>query len=282
MTNKLVNYLRDIRDRQRIGIALSKGAAMMHARTVDPTNPASWEFSGFSQNGEDGVLDVLRGRLLQSNRYFLEIGSADGIENNTAWLLVAEKYSGMTFEGDPALVERARRVVQGYSIGAECQHMFVTLESVNALKSMLLYRDPDVFSLDIDGNDYHITRAILESGVRPKILVLEYNSVYGPERSATIDYQPDFDFRKAHSTQLYYGVSVSGWRTLLGGHGYRFVTVERNGVNAFFVDPAHFERGFLDAVRGLAFAPNRYQAMKFRKTDEEQFQLIADQKFRHI
>jgi len=282
MTNRLLSYLRDIRDRQRIAIALSKGAATMHARRIDLTQPSSWEFSGFSQNGEDGVLDVLRSQLLRSDRYFVEIGAADGIENNTAWLLVAEKYSGVTFEGDPALVERARRVVAGYSIGAECHHMFVTLERAKELTSMLLYPQPDVFSLDIDGNDYHIARAILESGVRPKIAVVEYNSVYGPERKATIEYQPDFDFREAHPTQLYYGVSVCAWRALFEAHGYRFVTVERNGVNAFFVDPAHFERSFLDAIRGLGFAPNRYQAMKFRKTDAEQFALIADRKIVHV
>ena len=82
-----MNYLLDTRDRQRINIALSKGGAMMHARNIDLTQPATWEFSGFSQNGEDGILDVLRKNLLESNRYFIEIGAADGIENNSAWLL---------------------------------------------------------------------------------------------------------------------------------------------------------------------------------------------------
>ena len=60
MIKKLFNYLLDVRDRQRINIALSKGAAMMHARNIDLTQPGTWEFSGFSQNGEDGILDVLR------------------------------------------------------------------------------------------------------------------------------------------------------------------------------------------------------------------------------
>lgn len=279
MLERLQNFLWDIRDRQRVGIALSKGAAMMLARKVDLTRPATWEFSGFSQNGEDGVLDVLRSQLVRSNRYFIEIGAADGIENNTAWLLVAEKFAGMMFEGNVRLVERARRVVEGYSIGAECHHMFVTVDRAKELKSLSLYDDPDVLSLDIDGNDYYIAQALLESGLRPKIFVVEYNSVYGPERSVTIEYAGDFDFRKAHSTQLYYGVSVAGWRTFFGRHGYRFVTVEGNGVNAFFVDPSQFESEFLDRVGGLDFAENRYQWRKFRKSSAEQFKLIADQRF---
>lgn len=279
MIGRLINYLRDVRDRQRIAIALSKGAAMMHARNIDLKSPASWEFSGFSQNGEDGILDVLRRQLKNSNRYFIEIGAADGIENNTGWMLVAEKYNGVLIEGSPHLVERAKRTVVGYSIGAEIHNMFVTKESVCDLKGMSIYHDPDVFSLDIDGNDYYIAQAIFDAGFRPKIFVVEYNSVYGLERSMTIEYQPTFVFTQAHPTHLYYGVSILGWRKFFGQHGYRFVTVDRNGVNGFFVDPQHFDVSFLDRVKGLSFAENQSQYKKFRIPSEQQFALIADQKF---
>jgi hypothetical protein len=274
-----MNYLLDVRDRQRIAIALSKGAAMMHTRNIDLKSPASWEFSGFSQNGEDGILEVLRKNLKNSNRYFIEIGAADGIENNSGWLLVAEKYNGMLIEGSPHLVERARRVVVGYSIGAEIHNMFVTKESVRDLKAMAMHHDPDVFSLDIDGNDYYIAQAIFDAGFRPKIFAVEYNSVYGPERSMTIEYQPAFVFTQAHPTHLYYGVSISGWRRFFEQHGYRFVTVDRNGVNGFFVDPVHFDASFMDGVQGLEFAENQSQYKKFRIPSEQQFALIADQKF---
>ena len=279
MIKRFMNYLLDTRDRQRINIALSKGSAMMHARNIDLKQPATWEFSGFSQNGEDGILDVLRKNLLSSNRYFIEIGAADGIENNTGWLLVAEKYNGLLIDGSAHLVERARRTIVGYSIGAECHNMFVTKESVSDIKAMALHHDPDVFSLDIDGNDYHIAQAILDGGFRPKIFVVEYNSVYGPERSMTIEYQPSFVFTKVHPTHLYYGVSISGWRKFFENNGYRFVTVDRNGVNGFFVDPKFFDEFFLDGVQGLTFADNQSQYKRFRFSSEKQFALIADQKF---
>src|SRR5574341_1854921 len=116
MIKRITNYLSDMRDRQRIGIALSKGGAMMHARNIDLTKPETWEFSGFSQNGEDGILDVLRSQLLSTNRYFIEIGTSAGIENNPAWLVIAEKYNGIMIEGNPRLVERTNRVIAGYSI----------------------------------------------------------------------------------------------------------------------------------------------------------------------
>tara|TARA_R110000851_G_scaffold166843_2_gene312424 strand:- start:13747 stop:14598 length:852 start_codon:yes stop_codon:yes gene_type:complete len=279
MIKRLKNYLWDLRDRQRIIIALSKGNAMMNARNIDLKNPTTWEFSGFSQNGEDGILDVLRKQLKNSNRYFIEIGAADGIENNTGWLLVAEKYNGILIEGSLNLVERAKRTVIGYSIGAEIHNKFVTKKTINDLKSMSIYLDPDVFSLDIDGNDFYIAEALLEAGFRPKIFVVEYNSVYGPERSMTIEYQPNFVFTQAHSTHLYYGVSISGWRRFFEKHGYRFVTVERNGVNGFFVDPNHFDRSFLDGIKSHDFAENQSQYKKYRISNEQQFRLIEDQNF---
>lgn len=276
MIRKLKNTLLDAMDRQKIAIALSKGAAMRQARAIDLTRPSTWEFSGFSQNGEDGILDVLRGQLRAGNRYFVEIGTSDGIQNNCAWLVVAEQYDGLMIEGDPRLVERARRTIAGYSIGVECHAMFVTKESAPELKALTFHLDPDVLSLDIDGNDYYVARALFASGFRPKIVGVEYNSVFGPERSVTIEYRPDFVFTTSHPTHLYYGVSIAGWRKFFGERGYRFVTVDRNGVNAFFVDPAHFDPAFLDGIRGLAFAENRYQLVKFRKPSDQQFALIAD------
>lgn len=279
MIKRLLNYARDLRGRQQIAIALGKGGAMMQARNIDLTQPGTWEFSGFSQNGEDGILDVLRKQLLSSNRYFIEIGSADGMQNNSSWLVVAEQYNGLMIEGNPCLVGQANRLIPSHSIGVECLNMFINSENIQELKSLALHSDPDVFSLDIDGIDYYIAKAIMDGGFRPKIFVVEYNSVYGSERSMTIEYQPSFVFTKAHLTHLYYGVSISGWRKFFEQHGYRFVTVDRNGVNGFFVDPKCFDAAFLDGVMGLTFAENQSQYKKFRKSSEDQFALIAEQKF---
>jgi hypothetical protein len=277
-----MNYLLDLRSRQQIAIALAKGGAMMTARNIDLIEPRTWEFSGFSQNGEDGILEVLRKNLITSNQYFIEIGSADGTQNNSSWLAVMEQYSGLMIEGDSRLVKRAERMMQFYCIGVECVNMFVGAESAPELKAMTSHSDPDVFSLDIDGIDYYVARAILTEGIRPKIFVVEYNSVYGPDRSMTIPYKDEFVFTKAHPTQLYYGVSIAAWRKLFLNHGYQFVTVDRKGVNAFFVDPACFHADFLSQVKGLPFAENAYQKRKFKVSFEKQFLLIADQVFENV
>lgn len=279
MIRKALNYMLDNRDRQIIAIAVGKGAAMLQARHIDLTSPITWEFSAFSQNGEDGILDVLRKQLHKSNRYFIEIGSADGLQNNSSWMVVAEQYAGLMVEGNPKLVERAKRLIPHYSIGAECVNMFVNSSTVKDLKALSMHADPDVFSLDIDGVDYYVAEAIFDAGFRPKIFVVEYNSVFGPDRSLTVPYKENFSFGVEHSTRLYYGVSVSAWRKLFAERGYRFVTVDSKGVNAFFVDPSSFDQGFLDAVEGVPFNENLYQLRKFRADFKEQFKLIEGQKF---
>ena len=60
MLSRTIDYLIDYKDRQRIAIALAKGGTSKLSREIDLRDPLTWEFSGFSQNGEDGIIDVLR------------------------------------------------------------------------------------------------------------------------------------------------------------------------------------------------------------------------------
>ena len=77
-------------------------------------------------------------------------------------------------------------------------------------------------------------------------------------------------------------MSVAGWKRFFAERGYRFVTVDSKGVNAFFVDPVHFDAGFLDGVRGLEFEENRYQLRHYGKDHAGQFAAIADQPFEQV
>lgn len=283
MLGRAIDYLIDYKDRQRIAIALAKGGVSRAARDVDLRHPRTWEFSGFSQNGEDGIIDVLRRRLRTSNRYVLEIGAAEGTENNSSWLIATAGYEGLMIEGDPRQSARARRNVGRFSIGSQFVSMFVTLDTVDAIVGQAAYLDPDVFSLDIDGNDYHIANALFERGLRPKIVVVEYNSAFGPQQSVTTKYRADFRRSTAHPSQLYYGVSLRAWQGFFHARGYRYVTVDSNGVNAFFLDAEHFDEGFLlDLKSREEFIENRYQLRAHGRDHTGQFALIADQPIEQV
>lgn len=274
MLAKLIRYLKQVRSLQRINMALSRGGAAGVLRDLDPRKPLSWEFSGFSQNGEDGLLDFLTRRIIKPNRYFIEIGASDGIENNTAWLAIARRFNGIWIEGDPTVSEWCKYLFTSLNYGVESLNMFVTRESAGELKKLALYQDPDVFSLDIDGNDYYVAEAVLASGLKPKIFIVEYNSAFGPEKCVTIPYREDFRILRDSGENLYYGCSIGAWKKLFARHGYSFVTADSNGVNALFLNPAEFDAGFVRELKGLDFAENFSQLREYRTAWQGQLALL--------
>jgi hypothetical protein len=242
--------------RAKISVALSRAAATASLRTIQPKRPASWEFSGFSQHGEDGIVDYLCSNLVTSNRFFIEIGAGDGIQNCTAWLAFAKSYGGVWVEGDAKLCDQARMSLEGAIWNVHVINQFVTPDCVPALIKMCPHIRPDVCSLDIDGIDYHVAAKILELGYRPKIWLVEYNSVFGPEYKVSVPYTRQFNRWSAHPSGLYYGCSIAGWQALFSRFSYLFVTVEQSGCNAFFIDPTMFPAGFTDGLNGEKFRNN--------------------------
>lgn len=254
--------LKRLQTMQRINCGLARAAAATVCQTVDPCNPGTWEFSGMSQNGEDGIADHLARQLKASNRYFVEIGSSDGTENNSSWFAVARRWQGLMVEGNANKAAYCAFLMGGLNIGVRVLSRFVDKENLDALLREIAEIEPDYFSLDIDGIDYYVAEGLLQRGLRPKIVVVEYNSCYGPERAVTIPYSQNFDYRSAHPSHLYYGASIMAWRKLWEAAGYQFVTVDSNGVNAFFIRPGYFEGGFLSGLRGKTFQENFYQKMR--------------------
>jgi len=263
----------EIRYVTRMSAGFSKGQLARAGRRLDQQDTRSWEFSAFSQNGEDGVIEVLLERVKNPNRYFIEVGASDGLENNVSYLAYVKKFCGVMVEGDSRLSAKARRQLQPHNWGVEFLNMMVEPSSAGDLMVGCLEPAPDFLSLDIDGNDYHVVKALLEAGLRPKVLCVEYNSAFGPDRALTIPYTRGFVYQTAHPSQLYYGSSIASWRYLLEQHGYAFVTVETNGVNAFFVDPEAVSIE-IEGLRRLEFAENFAQRQRFRGDWTMQFRQL--------
>lgn len=133
--------------------------------------------------------------------------------------------------------------------------------------------------MDIDGNDYYVLGALFKAGFRPKIVAVEHNSAFGPERSVTIPYKEDFRYSAVHPSGLYFGVSIAAWRVFFLRHDYRFVTVDQSGVNAFFIRPDAFSAPFVSGLRGATFRENFAQRRRFGTGWSHQWQRIADMDF---
>jgi hypothetical protein len=70
----------------------------------DVKDLAKSEYQVFSQFGEDGVIQEIFKRIGTTNKFFVEIGTGDGLENNTTNLL-ANNWKGFWLEGDGKLVK---------------------------------------------------------------------------------------------------------------------------------------------------------------------------------
>lgn len=181
----------------------------------------------YSQNGEDGIIEYLSSRVSNQSHVFVEIGCGTGAKCNSAYLAHAG-WSGVAVDSVERRANRYAKRFQGIKV--LCQ--VVTPESVNAL----VPRHPQVFSVDIDGFDFHVVQSVLSSGSRPAVFVVEYNASF-EDRCITVPYPlPVVD--KELAKFFYFGAGILAWRKLFARYGYRFVTVDSGGVNAFFVhDP---------------------------------------------
>jgi hypothetical protein len=262
-----------------INIGLLKGTFGCSARIIDYSKPLTWEFSAFSQNGEDGILDVLVANLINSNKTFIEIGSANGLANNTAYLAFVKKYTGLLIEAGKWNSFISKLVYRYFNRGVKSIHSFVTLDNIEDVLQRLPVKTPDLFCIDIDGNGYYIVEKTLELGYRPSIFICEYNATYGPNNSITIPYGSNFNYGTAHETRLYYGVSIKAWTNLFEKYGYAFISVDSNGVNAFFVNRDSFNNEFLDNINSVSFVDNVIEKFSFNKEWSERFNLIKDMPF---
>lgn len=194
-------------------------------------------FSVYSQHDEDGILLYIFGLIGASTCRSVEICAGDGIECNTANLLINHRWTGLLVDGNADNVRRAREY---YRARAETRHWppetvaaWLTRENVNAVIRDAGYSgEIDLLSLDIDGVDYWLWEAL--QVVAPRIVVLEYNHLLGPDASRSVPYRPDFVAELTEHGSDYAGASLQAFVKLGRRKGYRFVGTNAVGTNAFF------------------------------------------------
>ena len=87
----------------------------------------------------------------------------------------------------------------------------------------------DFMSIDIDSFDYWLWKAI--TACSPRVLVMEYNGLFGPDRAVTVPDAP----RPPVAPKGYGGASLAALDKLARAKGYGLVLCEDAGVNAFFL-----------------------------------------------
>jgi hypothetical protein len=207
-------------------------------------------FGLHSQHAEDGILMGLFEQIGAPRRKFVEIGIQDGLECQAAFWAFAFGWGGLLVDGDPKAVREAKRNYREY-LQVAIRQAFVTREAVNdILKEGGADPEPDLFSLDIDGNEYWVWDAM--EAIRPRVAVLEYNRFLGPDKALTIPYDPSFVHRSRHP-RGYVGASLAALAKLGVRKGMALVAAEAG--NAIFVRQECLKPGLTPVTPTQVFVP---------------------------
>ena len=192
----------------------------------------NYEFQVYSQNGEDGIIEEIFERIGLTNKFFIEIGAGNGLENNTAYLLF-KNWKGIWFEASSDSVKKIKENTQNLDKSGKLKvvQSFVTVDNINkTLRENKCPKQFDLLSIDIDGNDYWIWQEIIRK-YNPRCVVIEYNGTFGSTSSWIMKYNA----RHIWHTTSYYGASLKALELLGNKLGYALVGCNLTGINAFFV-----------------------------------------------
>ena len=192
------------------------------------------DYKVFSQTGEDGIIDYLLYSLNIKVPKFVEIGIGDYQESNTRYIFEKNCCRGMIIDKNRNLKNKVAKVVKLWKGDLTIIETTVTSENiVDILFSNSFGNNLDILSLDVDGIDYWIIEALSEEF--SKIVVVEYNSIFGPNLEVTIPNLKNFDRKKYHYSYLCYGASLKALIKLMNKKKFVFVGTSIACHNAFFI-----------------------------------------------
>lgn len=216
---------------------------------------------GFSQGEEDFYLYALS-RILDLTS-FLEFGVEDWRESNTRILssLINGKYC--LIDGDQKNIARIKQSHEYYTSNIEAIEGWITVDNINSFISAgtaRLSTEFDVISIDVDGNDYWI---LSEISVRPKLFIVEYNSLFGDEERITIPYEPGFSRFKHDASGCIYGASFQAIQSLMDHRGYSLFHVSEMGNNMIFL-----QHEYVGQVSEVICGNTNFREISYREMHE--------------
>lgn len=194
-----------------------------------------FEYSLFSQNGEDGILRHVFAEIGFTTRQFVEFGFSTN-QNNALRLVLHERFGGLFLDASDWQVDRFNRAARSLGIDStRAVRRFLTRESLEpTLLNEGVPAEIDLLSIDVDGNDFWFWEAI--ERVTARVVVVEYNAALGPDLSLTMPYaeagRPADD--SSHHF-AYFGASLAALVRLGRRKRMSLVGCDASGTNAFFV-----------------------------------------------
>ena len=224
LSNSINSYYQ-VRDQKDLEIV--KAWRLIPERSLNPitNNPKRY----FSQSDEDGILEKI---LIRIGKYdhgsVIEFGVGDGKENNSL-ALISRGWKSYWIGGENLC----------FQFPTSNKHYFikawVTLDNLNKIicEAVLKLKSDtiNVASMDLDGNDYHFVKYLLENHFLPDVWILEYNAKFPPGAQWIMPYNEGHVW----NNDDYFGASYSSYLKLLHRYNYFPVACSVQGANIFFV-----------------------------------------------
>ena len=232
---KFINSIKNIKqiDSKLDDIQLAIGKIelrQLHQFKIEKLTDA--EFKIFSQWGEDGIIQYLIQKVAIEREIFIEFGVENYTESNTKFLLMNNNWSGLVFDSSEENINFIKNDPIYWKYDLKAKYAFITSENINFLISQNnITGDIGLLSIDVDGNDYWIWKSI--NCINPRIMIIEYNNLFGPHVKISIPYDSSFNRTKSHFSNLYFGASMSALCDLAESKGYSMVG--SNNANIFFI-----------------------------------------------
>lgn len=235
---------------------------------------------GFSNENEDQILARYIAELLprDHDRTAVDIGAGDGIRWSNTYALFLSGWQGLGIEFDSRKFVSLAQAYKYFPNVFACRNRATPDNIVALLSSYEIKKNFSVLSLDIDGNDYWVLRAIL-SEFRPQLIITEINEKIPPPTRFVVKYNPDFQLR-----HHFFGYSIAMLADLCEEFDYVILELEYN--NAFLAPKELAGDRALDAktayARGYLDRPDRKQKFSlnfdmesiYSLTDEGAFQFL--------
>lgn len=232
------------------------------------------QFRVFSQTTEDGLLHYVFSLIGTTNKKCIEICAGTGMESNTANLIVNHGWEGLLFDGKPRNVRTGiqfyKEIIRIPRPRPIFRRTWITRDNINDLIQKENFTgEIDLLSLDIDGNDYWVWEAL--SCVQPRVVILEYASAFGPNRSIAQRYREDYVWRPKQQRISCCGASLGAFVKLGQKKGYRLVGCQNECFNAVFILNGIGEDIFPEISQELCFhhPTTQYNMQRLAKLEAE-------------
>ena len=232
-------YFFILRDKYSAPVQIAQSALAIELKKT-PYLFSEIAFNVFTYHGEDGLLFNIFSRLSVAPKIFVDIGAGNCVKGNCANFAVNLGWTGLFIDADARNISIGKSFYSKLSLTKFNLPLFlqkkVTPKNINELlKEAKIGGETGLLSIDIDGDDYWIWKAI--DVITPIVVIIECRVEFGDKELIT----PCSETSNYSGYTKYPGASIQSLCKLARQKGYSLVSANRPGYNLIFLRNDHLE-----------------------------------------